>query len=112
MFSSKTYIGLFRELSQLHSDPGPLDKPWLNVPMTKYHVLNELEISDEADELKYARAYITEIANQFRDEELIVYLKLKGSGAFYQPGFSTDVSESCAWITPFIKPPGNLQDLR
>jgi len=87
MFSSKTYIGLFRELSQLHSDPGPLDKPWLNVPMTKYHVLNELEISD-------------------------VYLKLKGSGAFYQPGFSTDVSESCAWITPFIKPPGNLQDLR
>ncbi len=112
MFSSETYISLFKELNQVHSDPGPFEKVWVNVPLVKYHVLNDLKLSDEAETLKFARAYISEIANQFRDEELIVKIKVKGSGMFYQPGFSTDISESCAWLTPFIKPPSDLFDLR
>jgi hypothetical protein len=54
------------------------------------------------------RAYITELASQFRDEELIVNLKIKGFGMHYEGGFSTDFSESCVWMTPFIKEPGNV----
>jgi len=29
----------------------------------------------------------------------------------YSGGFSTDVSESCIWLTPFIKKPGDMVDL-
>jgi hypothetical protein len=29
----------------------------------------------------------------------------------YSGGFATDVSESCIWLTPFIKKPGDMVDL-
>jgi hypothetical protein len=39
-------------------------------------------------------------------------IKLAGYGINYQNGFSTDISESCIWISPFIKQPGDMWDLR
>jgi hypothetical protein len=38
---------------------------------------------------------------------LILSLKMRGAGIHYEGGFSTDSSESCVWLTPFIKPPGD-----
>jgi len=112
MFSSETYNGLFEELINVHLDPGPFETPWSNVPISKYHTLNDMNISEHTDKIRLGRAFISEVGNQFRDEEFIVSVKLKGSGVFYQTGFSTDISESCTWLTPFIKHPANLQDLR
>jgi hypothetical protein len=43
---------------------------------------------------------------------VIFQASLNGAGIYYSGGFSTDISESCIWITPFIKEPGDFWDLR
>lgn len=45
-------------------------------------------------------------------QEFILRIQLKGSGVQFQVGFSTDVSESCIWLTPFIKPSEDMTDVR
>jgi hypothetical protein len=40
-------------------------------------------------------------------QDLILSLTLKGFGIHYETGFSTDFSESCIWMTPLIKEPGD-----
>ena len=112
MFSSDTYMELFRELVKSHSEPGPFNKTWCNVPMAKFHKLQEADIKTEEDESRYSRAYVSELASQFREEEMIVGVNLKGAGIHFQVGFNTDISESCTWMTPFIKAPGDMWDLR
>ncbi len=84
MFSSDTYMELFRELVKIHSEPGPFNKPWCNVPMAKFHKLQDAEIKTEEDESRYSRAYVSELASQFREEEMIVGVNLKGAGIHFQ----------------------------
>ena len=62
-------------------------------------------------EEQYSRSYLPELATQFRKEDLILRIKLAGYGIQYSGGFTTDVSESCIWLTPFIKQPGDMVDL-
>ena len=71
-------------------------------------------INTTEEEARYSRAYVTELASQYREEEFISRIQLKGSGIQFQVGFSTDVSESCIWVTPFIKPavPDDMSDVR
>lgn len=113
MFSSETYNGLFRELyTSVQEAQGILDREWVNVAMVKWHVLGDVELNSTEDEARYSRAYITELAAQFREEEFILRIQLKGYGVQFQVGFSTDVSESCIWITPFIKFTEDMSDVR
>lgn len=113
MFSSETYNNLFRELySSVQSDQGIMKKDWCNVALVKWHVLGDVQINTTEEEAKYSRAYITELAAQFREEEFILRIQLKGYGVQFQVGFSTDVSESCIWITPFIKYSEDMSDVR
>jgi hypothetical protein len=58
------------------------------------------------------RAHVPELASQFRENELILRLDMKGVAINYQSGFTTDIAEACIWLTPFIKEPGNFWDLR
>ena len=112
MFNSEAYMGLFRELLANVKTEGILEKDWCNVPMVKWHALGETSINTTEEEARYSRTYVTELASQFREEEFILRIKLKGSGVQFQVGFSTDVSESCIWLTPFIKPSEDMSDVR
>ena len=112
MFNSATYLELFRDLLKTNIDKGPFNKTWCNVPMAKYHKLQGVTFTSEEEELKYSRSYVSELASQFREQEMIVGVNLKGAGIHFQVGFSTDISESCTWMTPFIKPPKDMWDLR
>ena len=112
MFSSTTYSTMFKELlNDVHVD-GVLTRDWCEVPIQKWHVLQDTVINSTEEEAKYSRAYVTELASQFREEEFITRIQLKGSGIQFQVGFSTDVSESCVWVTPFIKPSDDMSDVR
>jgi len=82
------------------------------VGLTKWHVLQGVELNTTEDKFRYSRAYVTELAAQFREAEFLLRLQFKGSGAQVQIGFSTDISESCIWITPFIKPSEDMSDVR
>ena len=113
MFSSDAYYGLFRELyNSVKSEDGITKKDWCTVNLVKWHVLGDVELNSTDDEAKYSRAYITELAAQFREAEFILRIQLKGYGVQFQVGFSTDVSESCIWLTPFIKFSEDMSDVR
>jgi hypothetical protein len=112
MFNSATYLELFRELVKTNTGRGPFNKTWCNVPMAKFHKIQGVNFTTEEEELKYSQSYVSELASQFREQEMIVGVQLKGAGIHFQVGFSTDISESCTWMTPFIKPPGDMWDLR
>jgi hypothetical protein len=112
MFSSETYLDMFRELLSDVNEVGVITRDWCEVPIQKWHVLQDVVINSTEDEARYSRAYVTELASQFREEEFISRIQLKGSGIQFQVGFSTDVSESCIWVTPFIKPSDDMSDVR
>jgi len=52
--------------------------------MAKFHKLQDAEIKTEEDESRYSRAYVSELASQFREEEMIVGVNLKGAGIHFQ----------------------------
>ena len=41
---------------------------------------------------------------------MVADISFTGYGVFTELGFSTDVSETCQWITPFVKEPADTQD--
>jgi len=112
MFASPTYRQLFKELLEYVKVEEVVIRDWSEVPIQKWHILRHTFINSSEDETKYSRAYVTELASQFREEEFITRIQLKGSGLQFQMGFSTDVSESCIWVTPFIKPSEDMSDVR
>ena len=42
---------------------------------------------------------------------MVAEIKFPGYGVLYESGFSTDVSETCVWMTPFWIKPADVQDL-
>ena len=73
-----------------------------NSPLMGYHELEDANASTVRD-LK--SAFIVEMAAQFRSGEMIAQVNFNGFGTYLEYGFSTDVSESCIWMTPMVKRP-------
>lgn len=113
MLKSDTYFAMFEELLEGIQEEGIIQRDWTNVDLVKWHILQQnSEIHTHEDKIRYGRAYVTELAAQYREAEFLLRLQLKGSGVQVQIGFSTDISESCIWITPFIKPSEDMNDVR
>lgn len=113
MLKSNTYYEMFEELLEGIQETGVTQRDWINVDLVKSHLLQQFPpITTLEEKVRYARAYVTEMASQFREAEFLLRLQVKGSGAMVQIGFTTDISESCLWITPYILPPGNMSDVR
>ena len=55
---------------------------------------------------------MVELASQWREGEMLPRIEFPGFSLFYEFGFSTDISETCVWITPHVKQPGDPQDFR
>ena len=64
----------------------------------------EANITDE-NRRAYKEAYLPEIAMQARDGQMIAYMEFDGWGISYDVGFSTDISQNCIWITPWVLEP-------
>jgi len=112
MFKSETYFTMFEELVEGVQGDKVIYRDWANIGLTKWHVLQGVEMKTTEEKVKYSKAYVTELAAQYREAEFLLRLQFKGSGAQVRIGFSTDISESCAWISPFIKPSDDMSDLR
>jgi len=113
MFKSQTYYEMFQELLERVQETTETQRDWANVDVLNSHLLQEfLPITTVEEKVSYGRAFVTELASQFREAEFLLRLQLKGSGAMVEIGFTTDISESCLWITPYIKKPDNFSDLR
>ena len=79
-----------------------------------YHYHSILEIPEtEWFTKKYKRIYLPEVATQFRSTGVILSVDFKGYGVNHDGGgFSTDISDTCHWLTPFVKEPEDPWDLR
>ena len=83
-----------------------------NTYVPKYHSLMEFEEEDRYDP-KYKLAFLLEVATPFRTKETLIRLEFNGAGILHDGGgFGTDISDTCHWLTPFVKEPGDFQDLR
>jgi hypothetical protein len=45
MFTSNVYQSLFSELVETNLNPGPFNLSWCNVPLAKFHVIQNMEIN-------------------------------------------------------------------
>ena len=52
MFSSTTYLDMFKEMLGLNQVDGVLTREWSEVPLTKWHVLQDTVINSTEEEAK------------------------------------------------------------
>ena len=58
------------------------------------------------------KKFLPEVAAQFRSDEVLLMLEFKGAGMSHDGGgFSTDISDTCHWLTPFVSEPEDPWDL-
>ena len=75
-----------------------------------WHSLVEADVDKDMERIR--RGAIIELATQWRHGEMIAGVKFRGWGFFAEMGFSTDISETCQWITPFRVKPEDPQDIQ
>lgn len=72
--------------------------------MYHWHDLQKFNLTSTTFD-SYRAAFVPEVAAQFRMGQMIPMLKFAGQGVHFASGFSTDLSESCFWITPYLELP-------
>lgn len=83
-----------------------------NVYVEHWHSMVDIAEEERFDDV-YKKAFLPEIATQFRAKEVLVHLQFNGAGINHDGGgFSTDISETCHWLTPFVLEPGDFGDLK
>lgn len=108
IFRSSVYEELFQEVITQALRP---NASLGTIPIAKWHILNLVNINETTvKELK--RSSVVELASQFRDRELIAQVDFAGFGAYYESRFTTDISETCVWFTPFWKQPRDMHSLQ
>ena len=110
IFESEPYNDLYLEFVNETTNQEKISD-YSNADVYHWHTM--VEIKDRFDpELKVA--FFLEIANQFRAKEMLVHLSFNGAAGINHDGggFSTDISETCHWLTPFVKEPGDFFDLK
>ena len=81
-----------------------------NTPLFNWHDMQEFDL--EANRQKYERAFLPEVASQFRNGQMVPMMRFPGAGVFYGKGFSTDLSENCLWLTPYVQKPSDPETLQ
>ena len=81
------------------------------VPIYHWHGL-QYHLKEELFSEKLKRKYFSDVASQFRPSDLLLFVDFKGAGLHHDGGsFSTDISDTCHWFTPFVKKPTDFYDL-
>lgn len=107
IFNSTVYEELFQELLTQARTP---NASFCNIPIAKPHFLSSVDVNEDTlPNLK--QSTVLEIASQFRERDLVVQVNFTGFGAFYSSQFTTDVSDTCVWFTPYWKEPKDMFSL-
>jgi hypothetical protein len=112
IFESEVYNKLFEEFvkESIHSEE---QIPGLsNVFVYHWHTMVDIPEEERFDPI-YKKAFLLEIATQFRAQEILLNLQFNGFGIHHDGGgFSTDISETCHWLSPFVLEPEDYSDLK
>ena len=83
-----------------------------DIPIYHFHSIQDVP-KEERYSKDYKRAYLPEVASQFNSKEVLLSVNFKGFGINHDGGgFSTDISDTCHWMTPFVIEPEDPFDLR
>ena len=102
---------MYEEYVAISSSEHIQDPDWSNVYVYHWHSIMEMDKVDMfTDEQKKNR--ILELANQYRQKDMLLNMQFNGAGIHHDGGgFSTDISETCHWLTPFVLEPDDPIDL-
>ena len=83
-----------------------------DIPIYHFHSIQDVP-EEQRFSKDYKRAYLPEVASQFNSKEVLLSVNFKGFGINHDGGgFSTDISDTCHWMTPFVIEPEDPFDLR
>ena len=110
ILDSEIYSKQYEEFVSINEEEG--QKGYSNVPLYHFHSIQDAP-KDEWYTPKYKRIYLPEIASQFRSDNVLLSLDFSsGFGINHDGGgFSTDISDTCHWLTPFVQEPEDPFDL-
>ena len=105
IFDSSVYHSIYEDFVKESSQQYDEDSEFSNVYVYRWHSIMDLD-DDSIFTEETRRGFFLEVANQYRLKEMIMNVRLNGVGIQHDGGgFPTDISETCHWITPFIKNP-------
>ena len=110
IINSEIYLKQYDEFVSTNEIEEPTG--YSDVPVFHWHSIQD--VADNERQLKkYKTIYLPEIASQFRPSDIFLSIKFDtGFGINHDGGgFSTDVSDTCHWLTPFVKEPEDPYDL-
>ena len=110
ILDSEIYSKQYEEFVSINEEEGP--KGYSNVPLYHFHSIQDAP-KEELYTQKYKKIYLPEIASQFRSDNVLLSLDFRsGFGINHDGGgFSTDISDTCHWLTPFVLEPEDPFDL-
>ena len=108
---SKVYNETYEEYVAVSSSQHEQDPDFSNIPVYRWHAIMDVDEEDWfTDEQK--KISILQVASQFKQKDMILNLQFNGAGIHHDGGgFSTDISETCHWLTPFVLEPDDPIDL-
>ena len=111
VIDSDIYAKQYDEFVSISSETNPTG--YSNVPVFHWHTIHEIKNETERQLRIYKAKYLPEVATQFRPSEMFLSINFDaGFGINHDGGgFSTDISDTCHWFTPFVKEPGDPFDL-
>ena len=114
IIDSEIYSKQYDEFVSTNKDENPTG--YSDVPV--FHWRPDLAVfqgvaENERQLKKHKTIYLPEIASQFRPSEIFLSIKFDtGFGINHDGGgFSTDISDTCHWLTPFVNEPEDPYDL-
>ena len=110
VIDSDIYSKLYDEFVFTNKDENPTG--YSDLPVFHWHSIQGVS-ENERQLKKYKTIYLPEIASQFRPSEMFLSIKFdSGFGINHDGGgFSTDISDTCHWLTPFVQEPEDPFDL-
>ena len=104
---SRQYEDFVNTNRKLYNTTGYSDVPIYHEHWILYESESDLFTKD------VKKRYLSEVATQFRSTGAILSVDFMGFGIYHDGGgFPTDISQSCHWLTPFVKPPQDPFDVR
>ena len=111
ILKSKVYNDMYEEYVAISSSKHIQDPEFSNVFVYHWHSIMDVDEDDWfTDEQK--KISILQVANQYRQKDMFVNFQFNGAGINHDGGgFSTDISETCHWLTPFVLEPEDGMDV-
>ena len=102
---------MYQDFVSLSSSQYDKDPDFSNVFVSRWHSIMDVDESEWfSEELK--KRYFLQLASQFKQDDILLNLDFNGAGINHDGGgFSTDISETCHWLTPFVNEPDDFTDL-